>query len=160
MRRAAVRAVRDAVRRADPDLALDVIGPGRTVLAGFFVFLRGVGVTTLALGTLTMLLAMVGLFGIQSHIVAHRTREIGVRMSFGARGSQIQRMVLRDGYRPVLQGLVLGLFGGLAGRVIVRARLDVDVNIVDPWMLLRGADPADPGGLLRVLPAGAPRGRR
>jgi putative ABC transport system permease protein len=44
--------------------------------------------------------------------------------------------VLRDGYRPVFDGLVLGLWGGLAGRAIVRSYLDVDVAILDPWMLL------------------------
>ncbi len=49
---------------------------------------------------------------------------------------QIKRMVLKDGYRPVLEGLAIGLFIGLAGRVIVRAYLDVDVSVVDPWMLL------------------------
>ena len=93
------------------------------------------GSATLWLGALTLLLAMVGLFGIQSHIVGHRTREIGVRMSFGATGRQIQWMVLKDGYRPVLEGLVLGLFGGLAGRVYVRAYLDIEVSVIDPWML-------------------------
>jgi len=71
--------------------------------------------SALALGALTLLLAMVGLFGIQSHIVARRTREIGVRMSLGASGAQIKRMVLKDGYRPVLEGLALGLFIGLSG---------------------------------------------
>jgi ABC-type antimicrobial peptide transport system permease subunit len=89
----------------------------------------------LALGALTLLLAMVGLFGIQSHIVANRTREIGVRMSLGASAAQIQRMVLRDGYRPVVEGLGIGLCIGLAGRVIVRAYLEIEVKIVDPWML-------------------------
>ena len=48
------------------------------------MFLRAAGATALALAALTLLLAMAGLFGIQSHIVAHRTREIGVRMSLGA----------------------------------------------------------------------------
>ena len=45
-------------------------------------------------------------------------------------------MVLKDGYRPVIEGLVLGLWGGLAGRVIARSYMDVEVNVVDPWMLL------------------------
>ena len=132
----AVRALREALRRADPDLAVDVIGTGRETLAGVFVFLRAAGIGALALGALTLLLAMVGLFGIQSHIVAHRTREIGVRMSLGASAAQIKRMVLKDGYRPVFEGLALGLFGGMAGRVIVRAYLDIEVNVVDPWLLL------------------------
>ena len=132
----AVRAVRDAIRRADPDLAVDVSGTGREILAGAFVLLRAVGLAAVSLGALTLLLAMVGLFGIQSHMVAYRTREIGVRMSFGATASRIRAMVLKDGYRPVLEGLAIGLFIGLAGRAIVRAYLDVDVSVVDPWMLL------------------------
>jgi putative ABC transport system permease protein len=130
----AVRALRRALRQVDPDLAVEIIATGRTVLAGPQVFLRAVGFTALALGGLTLALAMVGLFGIQSHIVAHRTREIGVRISLGASPRQIQRMVLRDGYRPVVEGLALGLFLGVSGRVIVRAYTDVDVSVVDPWL--------------------------
>jgi putative ABC transport system permease protein len=131
----AARAIRDAIHRTDPDIAVEVSGTGRVVLAGPFVFLRAAGLAALALGALTLLLAMVGLFGIQSHLVAYRTREIGVRMSLGASGAQIKAMVLRQGYRPVVEGLAIGLFIGLAGRAIVRAYLDVDVSVVDPWML-------------------------
>jgi putative ABC transport system permease protein len=130
----AVRALRGALRQVDPDLAVEVIGTGRTVLAGASVFLRAAGVAALALGGLTLALAMVGLFGIQSHTVAHRTREIGVRISLGASPSQIQRMVMRDGYRPVVEGLALGLFIGVIGRVIVRAYTGLEVSVVDPWL--------------------------
>jgi ABC-type antimicrobial peptide transport system permease subunit len=80
---------------------------------------------------------MVGLFGVQSHVVAHRTREIGVRMSVGATTRQIKLMVLKDGYRPVVEGLALGLWGGIAGRLMLRSYLELEnVTIVDPWMLL------------------------
>ena len=81
---------------------------------------------------------MVGLFGIQSHIVARRTREIGVRMSFGASAAQIKSMVLKDGYRPVLEGLALGLFIGLAGRAIVRAYLDArgEASSIRGWLVV------------------------
>ena len=79
---------------------------------------------------------MVGLFGIQSHIVANRTREIGVRMSLGATASEIKMMVLKEGCRPVFEGLAIGLFMGFAGRAIVRSYLDAEVSIVDAWMLL------------------------
>jgi predicted permease len=131
----ATRALRDALRRADPDLAVDMIGTGRSTMAGVFVLLRAIGGTAVALGAVTLMLAMAGLFGIQSHIVAHRTREIGVRMSLGASAGQIRRMVLKDGYRPVFEGLVLGLFGGFVGRTIVRSYLEIDVSIIDPWLL-------------------------
>jgi len=131
----AVAALREAIRKADPDLAVDSIGTGRGILTGPFELLRSLGMGTLYLGGFTLLLSMVGLFGVQSHVVAFRTREIGVRMSVGATARQIKLMAIKDGYRPVVEGLVLGLWGGLAGRVIARAYLDVEVNVVDPWML-------------------------
>src|SRR5262249_52929642 len=65
----AVRTLRELLRRADPDLVVDAVGAGRDMLAGAWVFVRAMGMTALALGTLTLLLAMVGLFGIQSHVV-------------------------------------------------------------------------------------------
>jgi ABC-type antimicrobial peptide transport system permease subunit len=132
----AVGAMREAIRRAEPDVAIDRIGTGRTVLAGPFQVMRGFGLTAIGLGAITLLLAMAGLYGIQSHVIANRTREIGVRMSFGATSSQIKRMVLLDGYRPVLDGLLFGLSIGLVGRAIARAYLELDVAIVDPWILV------------------------
>jgi predicted permease len=131
---AAVAALRDALRAADPEMAVNVIGPARTVLAGPFAFLRGVGLSTVGLGALTLLLAMVGLFGIQTHIVARRTREIGVRMSFGATAQQIRWMILSDGARPVLDGMLLGLVAGLIGRLFVRNYLSLtNVAVIDAW---------------------------
>jgi len=133
----AVPALRESIRRADPDLAIDAIGSADAILAGPFVLVRSMGRGALYLGALTIALSMIGLFGVQSHVVAHRTREIGVRMSVGATAAQIKLMVLKDGYRPVFEGLALGLWGGIAGRIMVRSYMELDdVTIVDPWMLL------------------------
>jgi putative ABC transport system permease protein len=133
---AAVTALRDVVRAADPDLVVDISGEGRSVLSGAFEILRSMGRGALYLGTFTLLLSMVGLFGVQSHVVMYRRREFGVRLSLGATARQIKTMVMRDGARPVFDGLVLGLWGGIAGRFIIRAYADLDVAVLDPWMLL------------------------
>jgi putative ABC transport system permease protein len=130
----AVAALREAIRAADPEVVVQVIGNGRSVLAGRFAFIRGLGLTTVGLGALTLLLAMAGLFGIQTHIVTRRTREIGVRMSFGATPKQIRWMVLSDGARPVMDGMLLGLAAGLIGRLVLREYLELTgVAIVDLW---------------------------
>ena len=102
------------------------------MLTGVYLFLRGIGITAVSLGALSLLLAMVGLYGVQSHIVSRRTREIGIRVSLGATTRQIKRMVLADGYRPVLEGLAIGLFIGLAGRVIVRAVVVAPTRLSTP----------------------------
>lgn len=79
---------------------------------------------------------MVGLHGVQSHGVSERTREFGLRMSFGATAAQIRTLVLKDGYRPVLQGLAFGIFLGFAGRGLVRAFWWDGMSVADAWMLL------------------------
>jgi predicted permease len=132
----AIRAVRNVIRQADPELGIQTSGTGYVMLAGPHVLLQTVGNGALALGVLTLFLAMIGLYGVQAQIVAHRTREIGVRMSLGASISQVRRLVLKDGFVPVLQGLALALFIGIAGRAIVQSMTPLPIGIVDRWMLL------------------------
>lgn len=131
----AVRALREAVVRTDYDLAIESSGTGIGMLGGPTLFLRAGTAFALSLGAITLLLSMVGLYGVQSHGVERRTREIGVRMSFGATAEQIRTLVLQDGYRPVLQGIAIGIFLGFTGRGLVRAFLWDRIELVDPWML-------------------------
>ena len=132
----AVRVIRDAIRRVDPDLAVESAGTGLGALGGPTVFLRTASLMAGVLGALTLLLTMVGLYGVQSHGVAERTREFGVRMSFGATAAQIRALVLKDGYRPVLQGLAIGIFLGFVGRGLVRAFWWDGMSLADAWILL------------------------
>jgi predicted permease len=66
-------------------------------------------VLLLAFALLSLILAAVGLFGVLSFLVSQRTAEIGIRLALGAERNQIARLMLADGLRPALVGLVLGL---------------------------------------------------
>jgi predicted permease len=60
-------------------------------------------------GGISLLLAIVGLYGVTAQVVSERTREIGLRMALGARSTQILLLLMRQGLRSGLFGLVLGL---------------------------------------------------
>ena len=57
----------------------------------------------------SLLLGAIGLYGVLSYVVAERTREIGVRMALGATASAVRRMVVSQGTRVVVIGVVLGV---------------------------------------------------
>jgi putative ABC transport system permease protein len=56
-------------------------------------------------------LALVGLYGVISSVVARRTREIGLRMALGAEPSDVRSLVVRQGMVPVVLGVVAGVAG-------------------------------------------------
>jgi ABC-type antimicrobial peptide transport system permease subunit len=65
-----------------------------------------------AFGLVAVILASVGIYGVTSFAVSQRTQEFGVRMALGADRGRILGMVIRQGSRQVLWGLLAGL--GLA----------------------------------------------
>jgi predicted permease len=71
-----------------------------------------------AFGALALLLASVGLYGVISHSVSRRTREVGIRMALGAERGQVLRMILGEGGRLALVGIA---FGTLASAGLGRA---------------------------------------
>jgi putative ABC transport system permease protein len=90
-----------------------------------------------AFAGLALLLAAVGLYGLLSHLVAQRTRDIGVRMALGASRAQVLWWILGQGFQPVAAGLALGIVGAL---------------LLTQWMrkLLYDVSPADPATLVLV----------
>ncbi len=75
----------------------------------YFVVSRIGGVLASIVGALGLLLACLGVYGMVSYSVAQRTREIGVRMALGAQTVQVLRLVMSEGFRPILSGVVIGI---------------------------------------------------
>jgi predicted permease len=106
--------VRDVVRELDGNLPVTgvssqtarsqaTLGPER-LSAQLLIFFGG----------LALLLAAIGLSGVLAYSVAQRTNEIGIRMALGARPLNVLRLVIWQGMKLVLLGLVVGTLGGYA----------------------------------------------
>jgi predicted permease len=93
----------------DPQLPVSHILTMEQVLGQSTLDARFDATLLMAFAALSLLLAMVGLFGVLSFMVAQRTTEIGVRIALGASRENIMRRMLRDGLRPAVYGLLLGL---------------------------------------------------
>ena len=129
---AAVATLRSAVRQVDPALAVSAAGTADVLLAGPLFLLRVIALLAAWLGALALVLAMAGLFGVLSHVVERRTREIGIRLAVGAARRDVVNMVLLDGLRPVGKGLVLGLVIGLGVRIAIRGQVFTTIAAWDP----------------------------
>ena len=94
--RAVLASLTDVARDLDPDLPIATAQTMEERIR-LYVRLRRAVVSLLAVfGALTLILASVGIYGVASHSVSMRTREVGIRISLGARASDVLRMIVRE----------------------------------------------------------------
>jgi ABC-type antimicrobial peptide transport system permease subunit len=84
--------------------------------------------------SVTLLLGVVGIYGVMSFIVTQRTGEIGVRLALGETPGAIAMAIVREGGLVTLAGIVVGLAAALAGGRLIQALL-YDVSPRDPMVL-------------------------
>ncbi|HUF46870.1 MAG TPA: ADOP family duplicated permease [Vicinamibacterales bacterium] len=131
-----VGVIRSAIRAADRDLGIARIGTADAIAAPSNVFARVSAGLAGVLGAFALLVALAGLYGVLSHVVARRTREIGLRMALGASRSQILRLIVRQGLGPIVIGVLAGgALGGLA-RLGLQPGLARLVPAVGVWALV------------------------
>ena len=83
------------------------------------------------MGLLALFLAVVGVYGVKSYLVAQRTREFGIRMALGASPRDVRRLVFGEGVRLLCVGLVIGLvLSALVAKAL--AGMLYEVSAIDP----------------------------
>lgn len=79
-----------------------------------------------------LLIAAIGIYGVLAYSVNQRTREIGVRMALGATPGSVLKLIVVEGMKVAVIGVVIGLAGGLAlGKTV--SSLVFGVRVHDPW---------------------------
>ena len=126
-------AITAAARSVSPDIHVSY-GTIQQDIRESFVRERMMAIISGFFGALAALIAMIGLYGVMSYMVARRKNEIGIRMALGADSRDVLRMILRDAATLLAVGLAIGVCAALAAGQAAKA-------------LLFGLTPNDPATL-------------
>lgn len=125
-------AVRREIAALDPGQAVAGIRTMEKVVSAALTTRRFTTTLLSLFAILALLLTAVGLYGVVSYTVARRTGEMGLRMALGATRGRLLGMIVGQGLRLTMAGIVLGLTGAAALKKLLESLL-FGVGPLDPW---------------------------
>jgi len=127
--------VRGVLQRLDANIAMSALVQLEQLHAGSIARPRFYTALLALFACIALVLAVTGVFGVMSHTVAERTREIGIRMALGAQPGDVLRQIVGRTLALALAGLVIGLVGAFAVGRVIQSQL-FGVQLVDPPTLI------------------------
>jgi len=122
-------ALRETIRRSDPDQPVSNVLTMNAILSSVLVTERFGAVLMGTLALSGLLLAALGLYGVMAYAVKQRTGEIGLRVALGAQRRHVLRLVVGDGMKLTLLGVVIGfLVACAATRLLVSLLFDLSAT--------------------------------
>jgi putative ABC transport system permease protein len=132
-----LKEVQQAVWSVNPNLPLANVETLREIYdesmaqTSFMLVILGIA------SAVTLLLGVVGIYGVIAYVVAQRRREVGIRMALGAAAGEVQTLFVRHGLMITASGLVLGAIGAAALSRVMGALL-FNVSPLDPLTYVAG----------------------
>lgn len=126
-----VRPVREALSRVARDEPISTARTMDEVIDASLGQLRFPVILFTAFGSVAVLLAGLGIFGVASQAVVQRRRELGIRLALGAGARRVRRLMVRQMMTPVLVGMGFGIGGAVAGTRLLRGLL-YEITPTDP----------------------------
>jgi putative ABC transport system permease protein len=124
-------AVKKEVQTLDPNQPVSNVRSMGQVLADSVANSRLLTALIGTFGIVALALSVLGIYGVISHSVVQRTREIGIRIALGARPGEVLEMILRQGLILILVGVSVGMAGALGVTHLVSSQL-FEVTPTDP----------------------------
>jgi ABC-type antimicrobial peptide transport system permease subunit len=118
-----IPSIRRALDGVDPELALADVRTLDSILARAAAQMAFTMALVAIAGCITLILGLVGIYGVNSYIVSQRTGEIGVRLALGADQRAVSAMILTQGGRVIVAGATAGLAVALAGSRVIESVL-------------------------------------
>jgi putative ABC transport system permease protein len=128
------KTVQAAIWRIDPDVPVSDVGAMDTFVNRSFAAPRLYLLLFALFGGIALLLAAIGLYGLVRYSVEQRTREFGIRTALGAGPREVRALVLHEGRRLIVRGLIIGLGVSLLTTGLLRSMV-VGVSVYDPVVL-------------------------
>jgi ABC-type antimicrobial peptide transport system permease subunit len=129
----AIQSVREALRRADAEVALFDVKSMQERVAASVRDRRAAMALCVGFALLALALSAIGIYGVLAYTVTLRTREFGIRMALGAGAGDVVGMVMGHGVRLAAIGLALGVAGAFALTRMMSTLL-FDVKPTDPMV--------------------------
>jgi predicted permease len=126
-----IAALRHEVQSLDKNLPVYEVRTFTELVAESLSQERIIATLSGCFGLIALLLAAVGLYGVMAYTVVSRTREMGVRLALGAQTGDLLRLVVVQGMRLALFGIIIGLAGAFAATRLLRGLL-FGVGTIDP----------------------------
>ena len=123
--------VRRELQAIDPRQPVYNVEPMKRLFSASIAERRFNMLLLVVFAALAALLAASGIYGVISYSVAERTREIGIRLALGAQGSDVLKLITRQGMKLVFIGIALGLLASFALTRLMKSLL-FGVNATDP----------------------------
>jgi putative ABC transport system permease protein len=127
-----ISAVTEAIHRVDADEPVVDVQTMEEVVDQSIAQNRLNMILLSAFAGLALLLASIGIYGVQAYAVRQRTREVGIRVAMGAQPAEVFRLIIGQGLRLATTGIVIGLAASFGLTRLMASQL-YGLSATDPW---------------------------
>jgi ABC-type antimicrobial peptide transport system permease subunit len=131
----AAAAMRPAVRAVNPALVVTSVRPLDDAMDVFLLPQRLAAWVSAAMGTFGLLLAIVGIYGVTTFVIARRAREVAIRMALGATAGSVIRLLMRQSALAPMIGAAVGTVLAMVA-AIAASKIVAGTRATDPVLVL------------------------